>query len=163
MRRRVTILFGWAIGILVILFLAAWIFLATSFFAEFRRSFVADILSDQIGQTLIIQDDVAIDLGPISRLSVSGVEIPSETIDGVNLAQLETLQLDVDLVALWKGAIDLDNLIIDGLQVNMLTHADGAQSWEPIQSTSSDGTPKETNSSKSEKSDLTLIQKAIPY
>ena len=118
---------------------------------------MADILSDQIGQTLIISDDVAIDLGPVSRLFVSGVEIPSETMDGVNLAQLETLELDVDLVALWKGAIDLDNLIVDGLQVNMLTHTDGAQSWEPIQSTSSDGTPKETNGSISEKSDSGIL------
>jgi hypothetical protein len=153
----VTILFGWAIGILVTLFLVAWIFLSAPFFAEFRRSFVADILSDQIDQTLIINDDVAVDLGPISRLFVSGVEIPSETIDGVIFAKLETLELDVDLVALWKGAINLDNLIIDGLKVNMLTLPDGSQSWIPIQSPASDAAPTETINSKPNENDSGIL------
>ena len=152
-----TILFGWMIGILVTLFLAAWVFLATSFFAEFRRSFVADLLSDQIGQTLLINDDVGVDLGPTSRLFVSGVEIPSETTDGVILAKLDTLQLDVNLVGLWQGALKLDNLIIDGLQVNMLTMPDGSRSWAPILPPESDSAPKDTNDAKPEKNDSGIL------
>ena len=157
MRKRVMILLAWLIGILVILFLVAWIFLATSLFAEFRRSFVADILSDQIGQTLIIQDDVAVNLGPISHLYVSDVEIPSETIDGVILAKLDTLELDVDLVALWQGALNLDNLIIDGLRVNMLTTPDGSRSWKPILSPESDAAPKATNGSEPKKTNSGIL------
>ncbi|MEP2030183.1 MAG: AsmA family protein [Paracoccaceae bacterium] len=157
MRRRLTILIGWVIGISIILFIAAWVFLSTSPFAELRRSFVADVLSDQIGQTLIINEDVAVNLGPVSRLYVSGVEIPSETIDNVNLAQLEALELDVDLVALWNGAISLDNLIVDGLQVNILAMEDGSRSWIPVQSPASDEASTETTDTDSEENNSGIL------
>ncbi len=129
MRRRLTIIVVGVVGLLATVVVVAWAVLNGPFFVDFRRSVVENVLSKQIGQTLIIDQDVRVDLGPISRIHVSGVRIPSENITNVALAELETFELDVDLLALLKGAINIDNLAVHGLTVNLLRNLEGAKSW----------------------------------
>jgi hypothetical protein len=57
-------------------------------------------LSEQIGQPLYIKEDARFILGSTSHIHVGGVEIPSETIPDVILAELKVLELDLNLVAL---------------------------------------------------------------
>ncbi|GAG66898.1 unnamed protein product [marine sediment metagenome] len=97
-------------------------------FSDFRSSIVETALSEQIGQPLVVKDDVRIKFGGTPRVFVSGVEIPSENIDGANLAELNLLELEVSLVSLLRGTVKIDNLNIDGLQVNMITQQDGSTS-----------------------------------
>lgn len=131
-----------AMKIFVVLFLglvatavaAAWLVLSSSIFSDFRNSIAETVLSQQIGQPLVVRDDVRVGLGRIAHVYVSGVEIPSESIDGLNLAELKLLELEVNLVSLIRGELDIDNLSIDGLQVNVITQADGTTSWTPLQS-----------------------------
>lgn len=134
MFRRVKILLGWLLGLIGVAVVLAWLVLSAPFFADFRRSIVETALSEQIGQPLIVRDDVRVSLGRIARVFVAGVEIPSENIDGVNLAELNLLELDVNLVSLIRGKVDIDNLSIDGLQANGITQSDGATSWTPTRS-----------------------------
>ncbi|MCP4306809.1 MAG: AsmA family protein [bacterium] len=132
----------WLLGAVAVLVLAAWLVLAIPMFSDFRKSMVESVLSDQIGQALVVKDDVSIVLGPTSRIHVSGVEIPSEKIPDAALAELNVLEFDLDLVALLGGSIDLDNLTVDGLQVNMLTLEDGTTSWTSATRVETDPAPE---------------------
>lgn len=123
----------WLLLLVVIALTFVWVVLATPFFVDVRRSVVEDILSEQIGQPLIIRDDVRVVLGPTSRIFVAGVEIPSEDIADKNLAELNVLELELDLFALLDGSLDLDNLKVDGLQVYMLTKEDGSTTWTDVE------------------------------
>jgi uncharacterized protein involved in outer membrane biogenesis len=125
---RITVLLlGLVVGVLAL----GWVILASPIFSEMRRSIVASTLSDLIGQELLVEDDVRVVVGPVSHIYVSGVKIPSETIEDTTLANLDLLEFDLDLVVLLQGRIDLDNLKVDGMQVNLLTQTDGTTSWTP--------------------------------
>jgi hypothetical protein len=120
-------------GLGVLLLLAAifvWSVLALPFFSEFRRTLVSDFLTDQIGQPVIVKGDVRAVIAPIARIHSSQVEIPSTDIDGTNVAQLASLDFEVDLIALLGGRLDLDNLMVDGLQVALIRLEDQSTSWK---------------------------------
>lgn len=141
MRRtaRISMIFGLSV---VGAFAAVWILFAIPLFSDFRRAIVADALSEQIGQPILVNGDVSVLLGPVSTIRASGVQIPSENIEGVNLAELARLEFDVDLIALSGLRLDIDNLIVDGLKVELLTLEDGTQSWSDADE---DATASETN------------------
>lgn len=106
-----------------------WALLAMPLFADLRRPVLEKLLSEQIGQPLYIKEDARIVLGSTSHIHTGAVEIPSETIPNLILAELKILELDLNTVALLRGRIDLDNLVVDGLKVRLLTQKDGTQSW----------------------------------
>ena len=129
MGRALIKLVWWVLGFALTSLALVWLILATPLFTDLRRSIVESVLSEQIGQPIYVKEDVSVILGPVSRVYVGDVEIPSEEISDTILAQLKVLELDLDLVALLNGQIDLDNLTVKGLQVNMQTLEDGTTSW----------------------------------
>ncbi|WP_286193932.1 AsmA family protein [Tropicibacter sp. R16_0] len=135
----------WALALVILLAAFVWMLLAAPFFSDARQKIVADVLTDQLGQDVLVQDDVSVVLGPVSRIRAGGVLIPSENITGTNLAELALLELDLDVLSLLNGRIDLDNITVDGLQVNMLTQDDGATSWTASDRTKSADVPEQTS------------------
>ncbi len=106
-----------------------WAVLATPLFSSWRKDIVADLLTEQIGQPFLIDGDVRVVLAGTTKVHVSGASIPSENIADTNLARLDLLEWELDLPALLDRRIDIDNLTIDGLQVNLITKAGGTTSW----------------------------------
>lgn len=119
-------------GVVVVAVLAMaflWSVLAMPYFADFRRSIVSEFLTEEIGQPVLVHGDVSVVLAPIARIQASLVEMPSEYLDDVNIAQLDGLDFDLDLLSILDGRFDLNNLSVDGLQVNLLRLEDGSTSW----------------------------------
>lgn len=119
----------WLVVLSAIVMALLWLVLASSLFSNFRKSTVADVLSDQLGQRVEINGDVRLRPAPISQIFVSGVRIPSEDIPEQPLAELNLLKLDLDILLLAQGVVDFDNLIIDGLDVSLLHLPDGRRTW----------------------------------
>ncbi len=121
-------------GIVVFLVFAAiafvWLLLAAPLFSDMRRGLVEQVLSEQIGRPLLVNDDVSVALGRITHIYVGGVVIPSLTMADTSLAELSRLELELDIAALANGRIQFDNLVVDGLQANFLTSSDGTTSWQ---------------------------------
>ena len=124
----------------VILVTSLWLVLAAPLFSDFRKEIVANVLTEQLGQPVVIEDDVSVFLGAISRIRAGGVRIPSENMADTLLAELTLLELDLDVIKLLRGRFDLDNVTVDGLQVNLIRLENGATSW-----TSTSPKPKEAN------------------
>lgn len=120
---------GRAALLVVAVFVLFWSALALPVFSGLRTPMLEKILSEQIGQTVYVEGDVSIILGATSHVRATKVIVPSETIENVNLAALDVLELEFSFPALLSGQIDFDNLIIDGLNVQLLTDAAGTQSW----------------------------------
>ena len=110
--------------LVVLFFVLLWSALALPVFSGLRTPMLEKILSEQIGQTVYIEGDVSIILSATSHVRATKVVVPSETIENVNLAVLEVLELELDLLALISGHINIDNLNIDGLNVQLLTDTD---------------------------------------
>ncbi len=129
MTRILTKLLG---GIAILVFLATavvWSVLALPIFNDWRRGVVSDILTEQIGQPLLVLGEVRAVMAWPLRVHASQVEIPSEPIPEETLAQFDSLDFDVDLVAALRGAVDIDNLRLDGLRVNLLRLEDDRTTW----------------------------------
>ena len=122
------VLFGVGLAAAIVL-LFGWIVLVAPFFSEFRRSVVQDALSRAIGQQVLIETDARALVGASAQVRVSDVSIPSEEIEGLNLAELRLLELDIDSLALLAGRIEIDNIRIDGLNVRLVRQEDGVTSW----------------------------------
>lgn len=135
MRRKLTkILAGITLAVVVLIGLAA-LLLEAGMFSKFRRSMVASFLSDQIGQELLINDDVKAQLGIGStRVFVSGVRIPSENIEDRTLAEMDLLEFDFSLISAMSGKLALDFIKIQGIRVDLTTRMDGTTSWSEASS-----------------------------
>lgn len=129
MRRWILRLLTGLIVLTLVLGVLVWALLATPLFSGFRKDFVAELLTEQIGQPFLIDGDVRVVLAGTTKVHVSGASIPSENITDINLARLDLLEWELDLPALLERRIDIDNLTIDGLQVNLINKADGTTSW----------------------------------
>ncbi|NOE35084.1 AsmA family protein [Ruegeria sp. HKCCD7318] len=106
-----------------------WLLLAAPMFSDMRRELVEQVLSEQINRPLLVNDDVRIAAGRITHIYVGGVVIPSLSMEDTSLAELNRLELELDIAALANGRLHFDNLVVDGLQANFLTAADGTTSW----------------------------------
>ncbi|TCL00331.1 uncharacterized protein involved in outer membrane biogenesis [Shimia isoporae] len=110
--------------------LTLWAMLALPMFSEWRKANVQDLLSDQIGQPFIIEGDVRVRLGTVTHLHVSQASIPSQNIPETNLAELELFEFEIDMLyVLRERRLHLDNLVLSGLQGNLITLEDGTTSW----------------------------------
>jgi uncharacterized protein involved in outer membrane biogenesis len=132
MQSWIIVTLKWFAILVVILMTLAWLILAAPFFSGFRKTFIENILSEQIGQAFVVDGDVRIVLGGTTRVHVSGAKIPSTTMKGTNLAELNLLEWELNLPALLDGRVDLDNLVVDGLQANVITTKDGTTSWTKL-------------------------------
>ena len=140
------------IGLVALLAFAAiafvWLLLAAPLFSDMRRNLVEKVLSEQIGQPLLVNDDVSVALGRITHIYVGGVVIPSETLPDTSLAELKLLEMELNVAALANGRLHFDNLLVDGLQANFLTASDGTTSWRksrPMPTPQTNGSPAEDN------------------
>jgi AsmA family protein len=116
-------------SLVVLLIAVGWIALAAPFFSEFRQVRVANVLTEQLGHPVEILGDVSVSPGRVSKIFAADVLIMSDNIDDMVFAKLDRLDLELDVIALLDGYIDLDNIIVDGLQVNALKLKDGTTSW----------------------------------
>ena len=135
------------LGLLVVslaAFALLWAILAIPLFSDLRRSVVSQGLSAAIGQPLLIEGDVKVVIGGVALVHASGVRIPSENIAGLDVARLERLDFDLDLIALLRGRVDLDNLFIDGLTVELRILDDGTRSWNPLPADQDEPAPGNT-------------------
>ncbi|WP_171128373.1 MULTISPECIES: AsmA family protein [unclassified Ruegeria] len=121
------------VGLVALLAFAAiafvWLLLAAPMFSDMRRDLLERILSEQIGRPLLVNDDVSVALGRTSYIYVGGVVIPSLTMPESALVELNLLELELDIAALANRRLHFDNLVVEGLQANLLTTEDGTTSW----------------------------------
>lgn len=115
-------------GILIVL-ASGWLVLASPVFSGLRRSIVAEALSKQIGQEVVIEGDVRLFLGRTSQLKATGVRLPSSDPANPFLAELENLSTEIDTLALLRREIDFDNLLVSGLHVLVRLNQTGQSNW----------------------------------
>ena len=119
----------WLTLALVLLTLLVWLMLASPLLRSWRIALVEDLLSAQLGHPFVIQGDVRLEPGLSTLIHVSQALIPSSNLPDTTLIRLSLLELTLDIPALIAGRVALDNLVVDGLQVNMITAGDGTTSW----------------------------------
>lgn len=119
-----------AIGAVVLLvFVAAWLFLSSSLLSKPRTAFVENLLSQKLEKPVRIDDEVRITIGPSLAIAASGLTLPSQSMPDDDLARIDSLGFEIPMKSLWQGGLTLSNLVVDGVHLRLLTNAEGNTSW----------------------------------
>lgn len=124
---RATVLIGVVIGVI---FVAGWIFLASSLFAGPRTALVENILSKQLGQTVRIDGDIGLTPGRTLQVLADDLALGSPSMEDRDLGKIGTLAFDLPVESLWKGQPRLSNLVVDGVRIELVTDEEGVSSWQ---------------------------------
>ena len=129
MRRMVFVLPLGLIALAFLMLVLGWLFLSASLFAQVRIQIASKLLSDAVGYPLLVNEDAKVTLGPNTKVVVQGVKLTGSDNPDDALATLGHLEFDLNFTTLIRGQFHPDNMVLDGLQVNLLTHADGSTNW----------------------------------
>ncbi len=108
-----------------------------------RNGIVAKYLSNIVGQSVLVEGNVNVDLFPKFSLKTTGVRIPSEAVPEIDLLTLESAKLYLSPWAGVEGWTQVPAIEARGLRLNLLRMEDETISWQTFKprSTSQPRTP----------------------
>ncbi|MEK8019879.1 MAG: AsmA family protein [Candidatus Parabeggiatoa sp.] len=94
---------------------------------------IADLVKSTTGRTLTIEGDISLtffpwfglDLGKVSLGNASGFEQPT-------FAQIDQTRVLVKLFSLLKEQVEIDKVLVEGIEVNLTRKADGTTNWDDL-------------------------------
>lgn len=151
-------IFG-AIGVLLVAVVVTAITLLTQYDYNALKPDIAALVKDATGRELVINGDLNLAVSLSPKLSVSDVTFSNAKWGQKGpMVQLDSLAAKVDLLSLLQGRVNIDYVILDGLNVVLETNRKGLANWE-FKTTQK--TQEETATAPTQKSDgLTLSPSA---
>lgn len=111
------------------------------------------LISDQIGRELTISGDLNLMLGRKIVVKAQGLRITNASwAQGVNMLELESFRLQLDLWSLISGPIVIDQIEMDQATVNLELRAGGEANWQLV-----DKPNKETSASNQHEGLLNIL------
>lgn len=122
-------LFIWLILIVVIIgaVIAA---LPSLFSSDQIWAKVNPILEQQIGRKIAVSGARKLSLYPNIALILGDVEIGSNVLPDTPLASLQELRVSVDLMSLFSGKINIQELSLVGADISLIVNQDGIANWQ---------------------------------
>jgi len=128
MRRRTRAIFV-VVGIAGALATSMLLYVALSDLGEWRNT-VARLASDALGRRLAIAGDLSIDLGTVTRVTVTGISLAGPDWGSEpEMASAERLVAEIDLWSLMRGPLRLRSVEIEGGRAISETGPDGRSNW----------------------------------
>ncbi|MGL1921002.1 MAG: AsmA family protein [Hyphomicrobiales bacterium] len=91
---------------------------------------VNPILEQQVGRTIKVAGKRELSLYPNIALVLGDVEIGSNISDETPLASLNSLRVSVDLMSLFSGKINVNELLLDGADITLIVAPNGTANWQ---------------------------------
>ncbi|MEM9393306.1 MAG: AsmA-like C-terminal region-containing protein [Pseudomonadota bacterium] len=113
----------------IVLLLVAWVVLYSAVFNAARSQLAERVLSEEIGQPVVIDGTVRVSLGTTITVEMENASIPSIELPDMPLAELEHVSLRAQLGDILKGAGEFDGLVVSGLAVSLIQVDDGRNTW----------------------------------
>lgn len=138
MKRLLTVILG-----LVVLAVAAVILFVATFDANRHKPEIEALAQQHLGRSLTLGGDLQLTLWPVLGLRAEAVSLgnPAGFTDPV-FARAQEVVLGVRLMPLLSRQLDVDEVVVDGLQLNLEKRKDGAVNWLLApQAVAKDGVP----------------------
>jgi AsmA protein len=149
-----------AIIIVVPLAIVAW--LALFFDANDYREQMADGFQKATGREINIAGELNTSFFPWIGIETGAIEVANAPGFGdAPLAAIKGSKIHLKLKPLFSGEIEMDTVILDGLQANLVTLADGKTNWEFTAARSSDSDEKTDEKTSSDEAGKALAALAI--
>jgi len=124
---------------------AVWLLLSSSILSTVRGDLTARILSKELGLEVSITGGVRVELGSVLHVVADGLQLPSQAMPDVSLAEIGQLEFDVAVNDLLKGSLNLRDLQVEGAKLALMVDQDGTSSWPTAKATSAQDTAPVTS------------------
>lgn len=132
MRKKILISISIFFAVIILLFVGLMFFTQTQYFRNFARSTAESIVSSTTGQTLTIGN---LEGNFFNNITLSDVAF---VVEGENFVSVKEITIDYAFIQmlnntnLFNKVIPVDDLLITGLDVNLIKYADGSWNFEKI-------------------------------
>lgn len=133
--------------VLVIVLLLAAVIGLTAFVFTFNpndyKTRIEQIVQEKTGRTLTIDGQIHLALFPHLGLRLSRVSLsnPAGFTDQTPFVSIDRLELDVELLPLFSHKLIVNHVVLDGLDLNLIRHANGQANWQGLAGTASKAAP----------------------
>ena len=124
---------GWIIGGLLVVILAAVVILSLMFDPNDYKDTVAELVREQTGRELVIEDDLELSVFPWLGVETGAVSLSNAEGFGDQLfARLERMQVRVRLWPLLSRQVEMGEIILSGLRLNLARDSEGRTNWDDL-------------------------------
>jgi len=116
-------------GIIAVAGVALWLVVSSSLLAGPRGDLTARILSSKLGRDVAITGGVVVGLGSVLHVRARGVSVPSQTMDGVELAGVGQVEFSVTLRDLMAGRFAPFGIQVTDASATLVIDSDAQNSW----------------------------------
>jgi len=121
------------VAVLLLLLVAGAGIILASFDPNSYKSEIEQIVFDHTGRKLRLEGDIGLSLFPNIGLDLGRAELGNAPGFGdAPFASVETVRLNVALVPLLKRSVQVDTIVLSGLQVDLERNAQGVSNWDDL-------------------------------
>ncbi len=131
--KKILKMIGIALGVVIILFVAAAIFVSLTFNPNRYKGEITNLVKQQTGRTLTIGGKISLSFFPWIGAEVRSVSLSNAPGFGKSpFAQVSTLGVKVKLLPLLRKKVEVDEVIVDGLKLNLVKDRYGRGNWQGL-------------------------------
>jgi len=122
-----------AVAVLLLLLVAGAGIILASFDPNSYKGQIEKIVLDKTGRTLSLQGDIGLSLFPNIGLDLGKAELGNAPGFGDDpFARVETVRLNVALVPLLKRNVQVDTIVLSGLELDLQRNEQGVSNWDDL-------------------------------
>lgn len=133
-------------GLVILLMVVAAVTLPRLFDSETLKEKIVTAVNEESGRELRIDGDLEFSLFPVLALEINQLTLGNA--DGFGdqpFAEIERARGGLSVLPLLQQKIETEEIILDGLRVNLAVKEDGSSNWEDLGSDQSSGPPPEVS------------------
>jgi len=122
-----------AVAVLLLLLVAGAGIILASFDPNSYKSEIEQVVFDHTGRKLTLEGDIGLSLFPNIGLDLGKAELGNAPGFGdTPFARVETVRLNVALIPLLKRNVQVDTIVLSGLQLDLERNAQGVSNWDDL-------------------------------
>ena len=124
---------GIALGVVIVLFIVAAVILSLTFNPNRYKGEITHLVKAQTGRTLTIGGKISLSFFPWIGADIGSVSLSNAPGFGSSpFAQVSKLGVKVKLLPLLRKKVEVDEIIVDGLKLNLVKDRAGRDNWQGL-------------------------------
>ena len=143
MKKLAKIIFG-IIGVFVLLIIAAAVILPMVVSPNDYKPQIVEAVKDKTGRDLVIDGDIGLSVFPKLGLTLGKTSLSNAAgFKGKTFASVDAVNIHVALMPLLDEEIEMDEVVLEGLNLNLQKNKSGVSNWDDIAAASSESESKD--------------------
>lgn len=136
---------AWLVGILVVLIVVAAVVVPLVFDPNDYKDEIASAVEARTGRKLVMEGDLGLSVFPWLAVEIGPTRLANaQGFSERPFAAVNKVSIRIKLLPLLRKQVEMDTVVLDGLQVSLETRADGKTNWADLATQAGAGAAPET-------------------